>query len=122
MTKLTLVSNSKNNIDLVLESKKTGDPVTEITIQKFIDASKYTSLLINEENIKNAVAELNDVLKPLQEDQTGREIRYEILERLDATITITITMIVRMIIISTASTRRGSTRWAPPEAAPLLIC
>jgi uncharacterized protein (DUF342 family) len=90
MTKLTLVSNSKNNIDLVLESKKTGDPVTEITIQKFIDASKYTSLLINEENIKNAVAELNDVLKPLQADQTGREIRYEILERLDATITITI--------------------------------
>lgn len=90
MTTLTLVSNSKNNIDLVLEPKKTGDAVTEISIQQLIDTSEYASLFINQANIKNAVAELNDVLKPLQADKTGREIRYQILERRDASITITI--------------------------------
>jgi len=90
MTTLTLVSNSKNNIDLVLEPKKTGDAVTEVTIQELIDGSEYVSLFINKANIKNAVAELNDVLKPLQAEKTGREIRYQILERRDATITIAI--------------------------------
>ncbi len=90
MTKLTLVSNSKNNIDLVLEPKKSGDAITEVTISDLIDASEYGSLFINNANIKNAVAELNDVLKPLQADKTGREIRYQVLERRDATITIAI--------------------------------
>ena len=90
MTKLTLVSNSKNNIDLVLEPKKSGDVITEVTISDLIDASEYTTLFINNANIKNAVAELNDVLKPLQADKTGREIRYQVLERRDATITIAI--------------------------------
>ncbi|MCJ8320061.1 MAG: FapA family protein [Colwellia sp.] len=90
MTTLTLVSNSKNNIDLVIEPKKTGDAVTEVTIQALIDGSEYVSLFINSANIKNAVAELNDVLKPLQAEKTGREIRYQILERRNATISITI--------------------------------
>ena len=90
MTSLTLISNSNNNIDLVLEAKKVGEPVTEITIQELIDASTYTSLFINRVNIKNAITDLSNTLKSLQADQTGIEIRYQILERHDATITITI--------------------------------
>jgi hypothetical protein len=90
MTSISLVSNSKNNIDLVLESKKTGIPVTEITIQKLINSSEYTSLFINKSNIKSALAELNDALKPLQAEQAGIKIRYQILERRDASISVSI--------------------------------
>jgi len=90
MTSLTLISNSNNNIDLVLEAKKTGEPVTELTIQELIDASTYTSLFINRANIKTAIAELSKTLKNLQAEQSGIEIRYQILERHDATIAISI--------------------------------
>ena len=50
MTSLSLVTNSQNNVDLVLEPKKVGDPVTQLSIQKLIDASSYTSLFINKSN------------------------------------------------------------------------
>ena len=90
MTTLTLVSNAKNNIDLVIEPKKTGDAITDATIEALIEDSEFKALHINKANVKNAVAELNDVLKPLQAGKAGREIRYQILERLDAKITVTI--------------------------------
>ena len=90
MTQLTLVANAKNNIDLHISPIKGGDEVTEATILELIAKSEYTKLRTNTANIKNAVAELNDVLKPLQDQQTGREITYTVLERIDATIVITI--------------------------------
>jgi len=90
MTQLTLVANAKNNIDLHISPIKGGDEVTEATILELIAKSDYTKLRTNTANIKNAVAELNDVLKPLQDQQTGREITYTVLERIDATIVITI--------------------------------
>ncbi|MFT5528929.1 MAG: hypothetical protein ACI9C0_000598 [Alteromonadaceae bacterium] len=90
MTSLSLVTNSQNNVDLVLEPKKVGDPVTQLSIQKLIDASSYTSLFINKSNINNAIIELHNVLKPLEAEQTGIKIRYQILERQDATIAIII--------------------------------
>lgn len=90
MTQLTLVSNSKNNIDLILAPEKTGDATTIATIEELISASEYTALHVNAGNIKNAIAELNDVLKPLSKGAKGREIKYQILERRDATISITI--------------------------------
>ena len=90
MTKASLVCNKKNNIDLVLEPIKGGETISALSIQELIDASEFIKLRINNGNIKNAVAELNDVLKPLQENKTGRTIRYQVLERVDATINITI--------------------------------
>jgi len=90
MTKASLISNKKSNIDLVLEPIKGGDVISAASIKELIDASDYKKLRISNSNIKNAVAELNDVLKPLQDKQTGREIRYQVLERIDATINITI--------------------------------
>lgn len=90
MTKASLVSNSKNNIDLLLEPIKGGDTVNDATIKALIENSEYTKLYVNPANIKNAVAELNSVLKPLQQGQIGREIRYQILERRDATVSINI--------------------------------
>ncbi len=90
MTQALLISNAKNNIDLLLTPIKGGDTITEATITELIAESPYKSLYVNNGNIKNAIAELNDVLKPLQDQQTGREITYQILERRDAKITISI--------------------------------
>ncbi len=90
MTKASLISNNKNNIDIVLEPIKGGDTISALSIKELIDESEFNKLRINNGNIKNAVAELNDVLKPLQDSKTGRTIRYQVLERVDATINITI--------------------------------
>ncbi|MBL4908607.1 MAG: DUF342 domain-containing protein [Alteromonadaceae bacterium] len=90
MTKATLVVNKKNNVDLVLEPIKIGLPLTESDIKDIIKGSEYTDLFLDETNLKNAVAELNDVLKPLQANKTGREIRYQLLERKDAILDIKI--------------------------------
>jgi uncharacterized protein (DUF342 family) len=90
MTKASLLVNDKKNIDVLLEPIKGGDSITVLYIQELVGASEYKKLHFNESNAKNAVAELNDVLKPLQDKQTGREIRYQISERIDASITITI--------------------------------
>ncbi|WP_448211015.1 DUF342 domain-containing protein [Colwellia sp. MEBiC06753] len=90
MTKASLSINDKNNVDLLLEPIKGGDTVNDAVILGLIADSEYTHLFVNSANIKNAVAELNTVLKPLQAGKTGREIRYEILIRKDATISISI--------------------------------
>ena len=90
MTTASLVCNNKNNIDLVLEPIKGGDTISTSSIQELIGASEFVKLRINNGNIKNAVAELNDVLKPLQDKKTGRTITYQVLERVDAKINITI--------------------------------
>ena len=90
MTKASLISNNKNNIDLVLEPIKGGDTISALTIKELIDASEFKKLRLNNGNVKNAVAELNDVLKTLQDKKTGRTIRYQVLERVDAKINITI--------------------------------
>ncbi len=90
MTKASFICNKKNNIDLVLEPIKGGDSISDLTIKELIAASDFKRLRISESNIKNAIAELNDVLKPLQDKQTGRTISYQILERVDAKIDITI--------------------------------
>ncbi|TPH16723.1 FapA family protein [Litorilituus lipolyticus] len=90
MTKASLINNDKNNVDLLLEPIKDGETISALTIKELIGASDFKDLYVNENNIKNAIAELNDVLKPLQEKQVGREIRYQVLERIDATINISI--------------------------------
>jgi len=90
MTQFSLIANAKNNIDLLLAPIKDGNEVTEATILELIAKSEYTKLQTNTANIKNAIAELNDVLKPLQANQTGREVTYQVLERIDATISISI--------------------------------
>ena len=90
MTQLSLIANAKNNIDLHIEPIKDGNEITEASILELIAKSEYTKLRTNTANIKNAIAELNDVLKPLQDQQTGREINYPVLERIDAAISITI--------------------------------
>lgn len=90
MTKATLSPNKKNNIDLILEPIKTGLPITEADIKDLIKGSEYSEFFIDVTNIKNAIAELNSVLKPLQANKTGREIQYQVLERRDATLTISI--------------------------------
>ena len=90
VSKASLVSNNKNNIDLVLSPVKTKTPLTEVNIRELIENSEYSNLYVDNGNIKNAIAELNSVLKPLQENQSGREIKYQVLERRDATISISI--------------------------------
>lgn len=88
MTKASLVPNKKNNIDLVLQPIKGQDTIDEAKVNAMIESSEYTALYVDMGNIKNAIAELNSVLKPLQDGQTGREISYQVLERRDATISI----------------------------------
>ena len=90
MTKASLVCNKNNNIDLILEPIKGGISVSSLSINELVKASEFKHLKINENNIKNAIAELNDVLKDLTEKQAGRQIIYEILERVDASIHIKI--------------------------------
>ena len=84
MTKASLVNNDKNNIDLVLSPVKTKTELTEADIHELVENSGYSNLYVVNGNIKNAIAELKSVLKPLQENHTGREIKYQILERRDA--------------------------------------
>lgn len=90
MSKANLVANNKNNIDLVLSPVKTTTPLTEVHIHELIESSEFSNLYVDNGNIKNAIAELNSVLKPLQANQPGREIKYQVLERRDATITISV--------------------------------
>jgi uncharacterized protein (DUF342 family) len=90
MTKANLVCNQNQNIDIVISPVKDNNALTEASIHELIAASEYAHLSVDNANIKNAIAELNSVLKPLQDGQQGREIRYQVLERKDATITITI--------------------------------
>jgi uncharacterized protein (DUF342 family) len=90
VTQVNFVENKKNNIDLVLQPVKTDTVLNETSIIKLIEATEYNKLQVNTSNIKNAIAELNSVLKPLQKNKTGREIRYQILERKDATLEIKI--------------------------------
>ncbi|MEW6992345.1 DUF342 domain-containing protein [Colwelliaceae bacterium 6441] len=90
MTQASLEANKKNNIDLLLQPKKDNNSITEASIHELIENSEFTSLYVDNGNIKNAIAELNSVLKPLQANQAGREIRYQILERRDAKISIEI--------------------------------
>ena len=90
MTQISLIANAKNNIDLHIVPIKDEVTITEGYILNLISESEYCKLRINTANIKNAIAELNDVLKPLQKNQTGREIIYLVLERIDATISIII--------------------------------
>ena len=90
MTKVSLVNNKNNNIDLVLSPVKTTKILTEADIYELIESSEYSDLYVATGNIKNAIAELNSVLKPLQENHVGREIKYQVLERIDATYTIDI--------------------------------
>ncbi len=90
MTKASLLVNDKQHIDLLLEPVKGGTDISVLSIKDLVGTSEFKSLFFNENNAKNAVAELNDVLKPLQDKQTGREIRYQLLERIDASIKITI--------------------------------
>jgi len=88
MTQVSLIANAKNNIDLHLIPIKNGDAITEASIIELISESQYSKLRLNNANLKNAIAELKDVLKPLLDKQTGREIQYQILERVDATIAV----------------------------------
>lgn len=90
MTKASLVSNDKNNIDLVLSPIKTESVLSEADIYELVENSTYSNLYVANGNIKNAIAELKSVLKPLKEGHTGREIKYQILERRDAVFTIEI--------------------------------
>jgi uncharacterized protein (DUF342 family) len=90
MTQLSLIVNNKNNVDLLLKPIKDGDAITEASIFELIEKSEYTRLHTNIANIKNSIAELNDVLKPLQSGKFGREITYQVLERIDATISVSI--------------------------------
>lgn len=90
MTQASLENNKKNNVDLVLNPIKDDSLITEASISALIEISDFTDLYVDNSNIKNAIAELNSVLKPLQANKTGREIRYQVLLRKDATIAISI--------------------------------
>lgn len=90
MTKASLTPNKKNNVDIVLLPIKDAVTITEETIYDLVESSEYSALYVDSGNIKNAIAELNSALKPLQANQSGREIKYQILERRDAKITIDI--------------------------------
>lgn len=90
MTQVSLVPNATENIDLHLVPIKGGDSVTEASVLELISTSQYTDLIVNTANVKNAISELNDTLKPLEENQTGQAIDYQVLERKDASISVTI--------------------------------
>jgi len=90
VTQVSLEENKKNNIDVILSPEKGGNLIIEASIHELIEKSEYSGLFVDNSNIKNAIAELNSVLKPLQDNQTGREIRYQVLERRDASIEIKI--------------------------------
>ena len=88
MTTASLVPNNKNNVDIVILPVKDAITINENSIYELIEASEFNGLYVDNGNIKNAIAELNSVLKPLQANQSGREVKYQILERRDAKISI----------------------------------
>jgi len=88
MTQVTFVENKKNNIDLVLQPIKNSIIINEAFILNLIEKSEYKALQVNSSNVKNAIAELNSVLKPLEKNKIGREIRYKVLVRKNASIEI----------------------------------
>jgi uncharacterized protein (DUF342 family) len=90
MTQLSLIVNASKNVDLHVVPIKSDDAITEDDVYELISESQYNKLCPITANIKKAIAELNDVLKPLLDNQTGREITYQVLERVDATISVTI--------------------------------
>lgn len=90
MTKATLENNNKNNVDLILIPVKGEVIVNEAVIKDLIQSSEFKDLHVSASNIKNALAELNSALKPLQANQEGKEIRYQVLERIDARIEVSI--------------------------------
>ncbi len=90
MTQVSLEPNDQNHIDLVLQPIKTDTLITEAHIHEAISSSEYSHLYVQTSNVKNAIAELNNALKPLQANQSAKEIRYQVLERRDATISISI--------------------------------
>jgi len=63
VTQANLVENKKNNIDLVLQPIKNDKIINEAAIQSLIETSEYSHLELNISNIRNAIAELNSVLK-----------------------------------------------------------
>ena len=85
MTTVSLVSNKDNNIELVLTPEKSNKPISELDIYDVIDGSEYGTLQLETNNVKNAIAELNDVLKDLPAGQIGREVRHVVLTRIHAT-------------------------------------
>ena len=96
MTQVSLIANAQNNIDLhltpVKESEdKEGDSVSESDILALIQKPEYSHFHINIDNIKNAIIKLNETLTSLQKNQHGQTITYQILERIDASISIFIT-------------------------------
>lgn len=86
MTTASLTQNKNNNVDLVLVPEKSDKPLTEASIYQMIEQSEYKSLKVIGPNIKNAIAELTSELKTLVKGLKGREITYEILERVNASI------------------------------------
>ncbi|MGB0936079.1 MAG: DUF342 domain-containing protein [Colwellia sp.] len=112
MTQAKLVENEKRHIDIQLTPIKGGDSVTEESILALIENSIYTNHFINESNIKSAVAELNDVLQPLQEDQTGRVITYQVLEKVDAKVEVSIES-DEMSASATITTAQGGAHLSP---------
>ena len=88
MTTAKLEENKKQHVDLVIFPKKDNDMVAEADIRELIENSEYKDLSIETANIKNAIAEMNSVLKPLQAGKEGKEVRYQILRRIDASIEI----------------------------------
>lgn len=90
MSQLSLIANAKDNIDIHITPIKDGTEINEATIFELIANSEFQDLKVSKANIKNAIAELTDVLNLLEDNQTGQEITYQILERVDANIIITI--------------------------------
>lgn len=86
MSTAILEPNKNNNIDLVIIPEKSTSPFNEAVVKALITESEYVSLQINDANIKSAIAELNSELKALAAGLKGRQIKYEVLERKDATI------------------------------------
>ena len=112
MTKASLLENDNNNVDLLLTPLKGGDIVNETTVSQMIEHSEYASCSIVAANIKNALAELTSVLKPLQHGQSGKDIRYEILQRIDASIEISISN-DEMIAEAEITAARGGKHLSP---------
>jgi uncharacterized protein (DUF342 family) len=90
MTQLSLIVNANKNVDLKIIPIKNDEAITEADIFELISESEYNKLCPNTDNIKKAIEELNSVLNPLLDQQTGREITYQVLERVDASISVTI--------------------------------
>jgi uncharacterized protein (DUF342 family) len=90
MTQVSLIANASNNIDLNITPIKNADEITEADIIELILQSPYSKFCPNTANIKKAVTELNTALENLLDKQIGRDITYQVLERIDASISIAI--------------------------------